>query len=366
VKPRIVLSGVNFNEGGPLSVFRDALQELARHHAAEYEIVALVHRRSLFDIAGINYMEFPTIKSSWLQRLRFEYWSCRALSRQLQPHLWLSMHDITPNVTARVRAVYCHNPSPFYHLRVREAALDWKFSLFTLFYRFLYRINIRKNQFVIVQQQWLRHEFQHLYGVQHIVVAHPSIPPIPASQKYVPQSSSEPVCRFFYPAYSRTFKNFEVILEATQLLEQKGVQGFEIWLTVAGDENRYAAGLLSQFGNLRSIRWMGIQPRERVMDLFASADCLLFPSRLETWGMPISEFQQTGKPMLVADLPYAHETVGTYRDVSFFDPADPTALAECIERFLQGTLRFDHAVAAPIAAPFAPNWAELFHILLRN
>ena len=45
VKPRIVLSGVNFVEGGPLSVFKDALRELADHYAGRYEIVALVHRR---------------------------------------------------------------------------------------------------------------------------------------------------------------------------------------------------------------------------------------------------------------------------------------------------------------------------------
>ena len=64
-------------------------------------------------------------------------------------------------------------------------------------------------------------------------------------------------------------------------------------------------------------------PRDRILLRYAKADCLLFPSKLETWGIPISEFQQTGKPMLVIDLPYAHETVGSYHAVSFFPPGDP-------------------------------------------
>ena len=184
VKPRIVLSGVNFVEGGPLSVFKDALQELADHYASRYEIVALVHRQSLFDINNITYIEFPHVKSSWLRRLHFEYWSLRAVSRRLRPYLWLSMHDMTPNVTAEVRAVYCHNPSPFYRLGAREALTDWKFSLFTFFYRYLYAINLRRNDLVIVQQEWLRGEFRRRYRVPNIVVAHPRIPSlvIPAAR----------------------------------------------------------------------------------------------------------------------------------------------------------------------------------------
>ena len=34
-------------------------------------------------------------------------------------------------------------------------------------------------------------------------------------------------------------------------------------------------------------------------------DFLIFPSLLETWGLPISEFEQTNKKMILANLPYA-------------------------------------------------------------
>ena len=97
MKPRIVLSGVNFVEAGPLSIFQDALEALAGNFLDRYEVVALVHSKALFLTSGITYLEFPAIKSSWLRRLRFEYRDCRALSRELKPHLWLAMHDITPS-----------------------------------------------------------------------------------------------------------------------------------------------------------------------------------------------------------------------------------------------------------------------------
>jgi glycosyltransferase involved in cell wall biosynthesis len=364
VKPGIVLSGVNFVEGGPLSVFKDALQELADNYASRYEIVALVHRQSLFDIDRVTYIEFPDVKSSWLRRLYFEYWSLRALSRRLRPYLWLSMHDMTPNVTAEVRAVYCHNPSPFYRLGVREALTDWKFSLFTFFYRYLYAINLRRNDLVIVQQQWLRTEFRRRYGVQNIVVAHPRIPSLVIPVLHEENQPQKQTPRFFYPTYPRSFKNVELLLQAARILEQDGVDGFNLWLTIDGSENRYAAKLRSEYGGLRSVSWLGIMPRDRILMLYAKADCLLFPSKLETWGMPISEFQQTGKPMLVIDLPYAHETVGTYAAVSFFPPGNPQILAEAIKSFIQGGLAFSETSAPSIPAPFAADWTELFHILL--
>ncbi len=363
-KPRIVLSGVNFVEGGPLSVFRDALQELAEHYADRYEIVALVHRQSLFEIDSVTYLEFPQVKSSWLRRLHFEYWSLRALSRQLRPFLWLSMHDMTPNVTAVVRAVYCHNPSPFYRISAKEVLTDWKFSLFTFFYRYLYAINLRRNDLVIVQQEWLRGEFRRRYHVPNIVVAHPRIPSLVIPALPEEQQTSGHAVRFFYPTYPRSFKNVELLLEAARILEESGVDGFSVWLTIDGSENRYAAQLRSKFGGLRSVSWLGIMPRDRILLLYAQADCLLFPSKLETWGMPISEFQQTGKPMLVIDLPYAHETVGSYPAVRFFPPGDPRVLADAMESFLRDRLVFDQTSAPPIAAPFAANWTDLFHILL--
>ena len=36
--------------------------------------------------------------------------------------------------------------------------------------------------------------------------------------------------------------------------------------------------------------------------------------------MPITEFKCTEKIILAVDLPYAHETVGEYKNVSFFPP----------------------------------------------
>ncbi len=365
MKPIIVLSGVNFTEMGPLTVFKEALASLATTYADSYDIIALVHRKSLFDISGITYIEFPEIKSSWLKRLHFEYYGCRDLSKEIKPCLWFAMHDITPNVQADVRAVYCHNPAPFYPFSPHEVLSDWKFGLFTLLYHFLYRINIRSNDFVVVQQDWLRTEFKSRYGADNVVVAHPSVDHIEIPQAVTQADSCAPF-RFFYPAYPRTFKNVEQVLKAAQRLEHDGFDKFEIWLTMNGAETPYAAKLVQEYSSLKTVRWLGLLPRPEVMRLYTEADCLLFSSKLETWGMPITEFKATNKPILAADLPYAHETVGEYGQAAFFDIGNDEQLSSMMKQAITGRDLFGPVTSRQIAQPFSRNWLELWEILLHS
>jgi glycosyltransferase involved in cell wall biosynthesis len=363
LKPCIVISGVSLTEMGPLAVFQDALASLATDYASAFDIYALVHRRSLFNVANVTYLEFPDVKSSWSQRLLFEYWRSNGINRRLRPWMWFAMDNMSPRVTAERQVVYCHNPSPFYRFSLRDFRLDWKFGLFTLFYRYLYGINIKRNQHVIVQQNWIRKKFQSLYGVTNTIVAHPAVDVSAISSAGARRPAGAPY-RFFYPAYPRTFKNAEVLLRAARQLESEGFHGLELWLTFDAKINNYAAKIFAEFSDLGTVRWLGVLPRRRIFELYGEADCLLFPSKLETWGLPITEFKATGKPILAADLAYAHETVGDYSQTAFFDPGDARQLANIMRAICTGEFTFSAAHAAPIAMPFSRNWSELWALLL--
>jgi glycosyltransferase involved in cell wall biosynthesis len=363
VKPCIVVSGVNLTEMGPLSVFRDGLKSLAEKFSDRYEIVALVHRQDLLNIPGVKYVEFPDIKSSWLKRIRFEYWTSKKISERLLPKLWLSMDNMTPNVISETQAVYCHNPSPFWPFKIQDFMLDWKFGLFTLFYGHLYRINISRNNYVIVQQDWIRRSFQRRYGVKNVIVSHPSVNTHGIISSIAGTRTTAPY-RFFYPAYPRTFKNAEVALKAARLLEAESFNAFELWLTFDQTVTKYAAAIAKQFSDVRAVRWLGILPRQRILELYAQADCLLFPSKLETWGLPITEFKATGKPILAADLPYAHETIGDYGQVALFAPDNFEELAKLMKSAASGKPTFSSVAASRIAPPFSRDWSELWSLLL--
>ncbi|MBO5678647.1 MAG: glycosyltransferase family 4 protein [Bacteroidaceae bacterium] len=366
----IVVSAVNIRKGGTLTILRDCLEYLsALTLSSEYRVVALVHKRNLCDYEGIEYIEMPDTIKGWSRRLWCEYVTMYHISRELSPvHLWLSLHDTTPRVIAERRAVYCQTSFPFLKLKLNDWRFDYKIGLFGLFTRLAYRINIKKNDYLIVQAEWLRKGFAKMFGLQEkrFIVAPPQ--QLPLYNKEIPHKRADNNYTFLYAATPDCHKNFELVCQAAQLLEEEaGERGFKVILTVKGTENRYAQWLHEQWGKVKSIDFHGFMSKDALYQHYTTADCLVFPSRIETWGLPISEFAQSGKPILLANLPYAHETAAGTKKTAFFDPQSPKQLKEMMLRLIQNDQTFLTDIPKrEIAAPTTNSWEQLFDVLLDN
>ena len=343
----------------------DCLTHLAEYWGSDFEIVALVGQRKDFDIPGVNFYELPNSTFSPLAQSYYDYFGLRKLSRQLSPFLWLAFANSTQTVSADRKAVYFQNASPFYKLGVKEAFLSPRFALHRLLLGWIFRINIETNTFVIVQQDWLRRKFSKWVDVKKIIVAHPEITPLSwkdtSGERDVNPAA---LYSFFYPSFPVVYKNFEVICQASEILVQKGITNFQVALTLDRSVNRYARSLVSRFSTVPQLHFVGLLTRAEVYGYYRKSDCLLFPSKLESWGMPLIEFQALGKAMLVADLPYACETLGAYPKAGYFNPSDPAGLAMLMSQAVDGTLKFCERPVKPVDPPFAGNWHELFETLL--
>ncbi|MBO5098300.1 MAG: glycosyltransferase, partial [Agathobacter sp.] len=290
----LVLSGINLHEGGPLSIYVDLLKEIHALKLDEiYEIYAFVYSRELFKNVecDVKYIEIPNGRKSYAHRFYYEYWYFYKFSKSINIDIWLSLHDMTPNVIAKTRMVYCHNPSPF--LKPDKKVFKYSKSVFlmSLLYKYIYRINIKKNDWVIVQQDWIRNEFIRLYGVKNVIVARPTThEQINIDATTTNGEKKDRKYTFIFASYPRVFKNFDVILAADKILEEKGVDGYEVILTLDGSENAYANDLKKEYTNLRNIKWTGLLDRNVLLNLYGETDCMIFPSKLETWGLPISEY----------------------------------------------------------------------------
>lgn len=364
----IVVSAVNLRDGGPLSVLKDCLSCLELNFSKNYRIVALVHKKSLFnEFENIEFLEFERSAVSYFYRVYLEYFYFNRLSVELKPYLWFSLHDITPSVCAERRAVYCHNPSPFYKISLREAFLEPKFLFLNFFYSLFYSKNIKKNNFVVVQQDWLRKEFKLKFNINNVVVSYPSLDSVNdfsvVENNSTLLSSDKKV--FLFPSFPRVFKNLETVCEAVRILSEKQVDTFEVWLTVDGSENKYSRLIFNKYSSVSAIKFLGLQPRKKIIEWYDRADALIFPSKLETWGLPITEFKPTGKPMLIADLPYAHETVGNYDQVDFFDVSSADMLAGQMLSIIEGRFKPSGNKQSSPVKPFVNGWRELFCFMLK-
>lgn len=360
---RLVISALNIKAGGSLVVLRDCLASAGQILDSDWEIIALVHDQKLFDVPKARFLEYRLGRLSWLKRLYIEYWHFYGLSLQLKPDVWLSFRDISPRVKVQRQVVYCHNALPFFKMSFRHAWFDPKAFLHTLFYRFLYRLNIHRNEFVVVQQEWLRAAFTQMYGLKNVVVATPELKLV-SLVNHPNRKASKKV--FLYPSLARVHKNFEVICQAAAILAARKVDGFELRLTISANDNRYAASLARRYGASTGVSFIGHQDKHSLEVQYRECDFVIFSSQLETWGLPISEAKTFGKPIMVSDLAYAHETVGNYDKVAFFDPSDPTGLADLIQGALEGRAVFQSVSHSPPAEPFVTNWADFIRLVTKN
>ena len=368
-KKLIVVSAVNLNIGGTLTILQDCLSYLSQLALeGNYRIIALVHKKSLAEFANIEYIELPWAKKKWVNRLWCEYVTMRGISKRKGPvYLWLSLHDTTPNVLAERRAVYCHNPFPFYPTKLRDLFLNYKIFMFSMFSYFIYRINIHKNNYLVVQQEWIRNAFIRMFHVKEsqIIVANPS--QVDSDLSSLKQFNKDKYY-FLFPSSANIHKNFETLCEAAKLLEKEiGKDRFQVIITILGDENKYAQWLYKKWGMVSSINFVGFLSKEKLYEYYQMADCLVFPSKVETWGLPISEFMNMERPMLLADLPYAYETAAGSLRTAFFPATDALNLKNKMRQLIEGDDSFLHPIETKsINEPTAYSWQELFDKLLNE
>ncbi|MEH3124155.1 MAG: glycosyltransferase [Sphingomonas phyllosphaerae] len=366
----LVVSAVNFSEGGPLTVLIDSLETAVATLKPDWQITALVHDEKLVADINVKAIAFPESKIGWLKRIKLEWIKFHDLFDRKPIDLWLSLHDITPRVIARRQAVYCHNPSPFYKSRLSETFYDPKFFIFNKLYMFVYRSFAKRNYAIIVQSDWMREEFRKAIGHENIIVARPTLHKKSPSevifsprQHYLRCPTPQTPIRFLYPALPRVFKNIEVICEAVKKLSPDARNLVDIRLTFDGTENRWAAALARRYRNEPGISLIGRQNRTQMTGEYQACDVVLFPSRLETWGLPITEAKEFDKPLLLADRPYAHETVGEYDNLEFIGVNDVGAWADAIERIVRGTWRPSASQAFDPLQPYAADWPALWRLL---
>ena len=356
----IAVSGINLYEGGPLSVYYDFLDSIiASGYDKKYKIIAFVHRKQLFDKYEdkVQIVELPKSRRSYIHRLYYEFYFFKKISKHVDVDIWISLHDITPNVNARKVYTYCHNVSPFIEKNIKNIRYSFTNVVFSYLYKYIYRLNIKHATSIIVQTNWMRNAFLKMYPIKNVIVAKPDIK-IDYQVKKISRCVQKK--RFIFPAFPRYFKNFEIICEAAREIDATKA---EIILTLDGSENAYSRALLKKYSDVKSISWIGLQSREKIYELYNDVDCLIFPSMMETWGLPISEFKITQKDMIIIDLPYARETLGEYMHALFFKPKNVESLRERILSVIENRQMYSATENVQIAPPVVTGWKALIELI---
>jgi glycosyltransferase involved in cell wall biosynthesis len=137
---------------------------------------------------------------------------------------------------------------------------------------------------------------------------------------------------FVYVASGDPHKNHRNLLKAWCLLAEAGCRP-SLGLTV--DVHAYP-GLCRHIlrlsdKNRLSVTNLGNLSCEAVDALYESAAALIYPSTVESFGLPLIEASRHGLPILASELDYVRDVV---TPIETFDPNSPISIARAVKRFL--------------------------------
>ena len=149
------------------------------------------------------------------------------------------------------------------------------------------------------------------------------------------EESHTSVTDFLYVASGEPHKNHLVLLEAWRLLAKGGVRPS---LTLTVDSQRYAglAATINQAVAVHDLKInnIGTIGHKSVLELYRRARALIYPSLVESFGVPLLEAHQVGLDVLAPERDYVRDLIDP---VESFDPDSPVSIARAVRRYLGQT-----------------------------
>lgn len=278
------------------------------------------------------------------------WWDAIGLKKWLNKHrvdatAAVSLQNTGFNVGKNVPTfIYYHQSIPFYSYNWSPfKGQERTFWFYKNIYPFFVKLFLKKNTKIFVQLNFIKEGFAKCFrhNEKLIEVYNPSVLcPKEVSGRKI-QNSEE--LTLLYPAMPHFYKNHRIIDQALKSTDAKVSVLFTIPKQSFSDKR---------------IHTIGIQSYDTICELYRTCDALLFPSYIETFGLPLLEAAMTGMPIIAADLPYAREALSGYEGVKFVPYNDPQAWAKAIDNLEKGK-RYN-----PIDISKRSGWKELFESIL--
>ncbi len=335
---KILVYDVAAENGGGLFVLKDFYQSACKYYEKNKDItfIFITSFPLLEPVDGIEVLSFPWIKKSWLHRLYFEKIYIKKVLKNIVPNCIVSLQNTTVSHYKGKQYVYMHQSlqycvKKFSFLKKNERALAVRQRIICKGYK----KGLKKAEKIYVQTEWIREATQNWVQTddEKFEIVPVRVTDIPTQ---IPIYEGLNKRCFFYPARAEVYKNHQVILDACQILKTWGITDYKVVFTVDENEGPYAKTLAENTHGL-PIELIGAIPLEKVFSYYSSS-ILLFPSYLETCGLPLLEASAMGAVIIASDMSFCREGLKDYENVYYFDYFDATALATYMKKIIIGEI----------------------------
>lgn len=255
--------------------------------------------------------------------------------------------------------IYYHQSLPLYNFRFNPFKSGGK-SLF--FYSYIYPLYVKwfmnSQTYVAVQTETVKEKFAKRYHfpLDRIGVYFPKVDRIDVAS--VGQYDYEKdTFNFIYPSIGAAYKEHLTIVYALERIyaqNQDIARRIKIHFTIPENDNQELYHYICQHQLSAHFVFHGNLPREQVLSMMKASHGLLFPSMIETLGLPLFEASSLGIPVIANDLGYAREVLHGYDGAYFVKVHDYDAWAEKIMACCRDGVHFPSHVV-----PDSGSWERL-------
>ncbi len=317
----VMIYDVHASESGALAILDDLYKQIRSYTDKSVKWVFIVSTPHYKETKEITVRRFPWVKKNWGYRYYFDTVTTRKLLDEFKPDKVFSLQNKGIDFYNKEQLVYLHLPFILtdhkFNMKIDGKKL-WAYQ--NIISKSIFR-SLRKVDMTIVQTQWMKDALVKKAGVNadKIVIQQPNIK-CNDIKKFV--DCPENRKRIFYPATSFTYKNHRTLLKALNYAQQKGLNDYEVIFTIRPDENECTRQLQEYAKkNGLNVKFNGPIPREKVFEMYAKS-ILVFPSYVESFGLPLLEAKLTGTYIIASDTPFCREILTGYGKAMFFNEMD--------------------------------------------
>lgn len=339
----IVVNATALSSGGGLSILRQFIDNIPADFCARWLIFVSPDIEFVNSNPNIIIQPIEGVKGL-AQRF---IWDAYGLKK------WLKVNNITPTACISLQNtsfragnkstkhfIYYHQPIPFCKQRWNPfKKQERNLWFYKNIYPFFVKLFLKKRSQVYVQLDYIKQGFIKKFHLcsDNIKVFTPDVKLNTSSKPDITPTSD--YINLFYPASSLFYKNHRVVAQAVSRCQTK--------------VKFYTTTSVPALNCVNTVQLGLLQPAE-VQWMYQHCDALVFPSYIETFGLPLIEAALTGLPIIAADLPYAHEVLAGYEGAHFVAHDNPKAWMEAITLLEKGKRH------TPINLSERPGWKELF------
>ncbi len=327
---KLYVQAMNVHQGGGLALLLPLLKSIP----SELSVVAFIDQRIAHELKLSSNIEIRAVKPTVVARLSAEYWLFKQVKTADRVLCFGNLPPLFP-LKGEV-LVFLQNRYLVDSISLEGFPLKTRLRLSAERF-WLTACAHHVNQFIVQTASMKRLLCSKLAcdeAVAHIW------PFTLLTSKQSPTDQEKPVNKvepvkhfsFIYAASGDPHKNHRRLIEAWVLLAEEDLR-FHLCVTVDHGRHSDLCKQMEEYAKQYQLNFInvGFLSHADLLEKYQSFDALIYPSLMESYGLPLIEAQQRGLKIIAAELDYVRDVANPEET---FDPASAISIARAVKRFM--------------------------------